>query len=190
MFYSLFGDPNQTWIYTQFPSKARTAVLLWRWGKPQTLLSVQVPLQAVLLGRLTSLLCILVELPCPASWGLYLAMSRVMNYFPCLDAVGEAVWEPLNSVVLTQDDPYPRFPEQTGPLTFLSKLLAQPALPLATQLPGILLSSSSQMETGTQLVNLCLSSLGRTGNGCSRLSGWEGLKAILIIGYELIYLPM
>ena len=58
---SLFEDPNQAKVCTEYPGKVRPLILLCRQGKLQAVLSVHLPLEAGLLDGLHSFLCALVR---------------------------------------------------------------------------------------------------------------------------------
>jgi len=75
--YNLYG--NQARVCTKFPDQVRLPVLLYRWGKPRAVLSVQVPLYVGLLNGLCYFLCALVKFPGQSGWRLFSAMSRVVN---------------------------------------------------------------------------------------------------------------
>ena len=82
LYSSLFGEPSWTWMCTEFPGQVRPLILLCRWGKPWTVLSVQVPLYVGLLNVLHSFLCVLVRFPGQTGWRLYSAMSGATNSLP------------------------------------------------------------------------------------------------------------
>lgn len=74
-----WGYLSQARLCTEFPDQMGSPFLLCKWGKPQAVLSVQVPLSAGMLDELHSFLCVLVRFSAQEGCRLYAATGRSTN---------------------------------------------------------------------------------------------------------------